>query len=55
MARKDLRLMIETAGSAPLAVLPGVASRVDAVIQEGRGSDDLAVIGKDAVPQGPGA
>jgi len=50
MARKDLRLMIETAGSAPLAVLPGLAARTDHVIAEGLGSADLAVIGKDAVP-----
>ena len=29
MARKDVRLMQETAGARPLAVLPGVAARVD--------------------------
>lgn len=50
MARKDLRLMIETAEGAPLAVLPGVAARLDAIIAEGHGTDDLTVIGKDAVP-----
>lgn len=49
MARKDLRLMIETAGQVPLAVLPGVAARIDGVIAEGHGADDLTVIGKDAV------
>ncbi|MDB4877044.1 MAG: 6-phosphogluconate dehydrogenase [Gemmatimonadetes bacterium] len=49
MARKDVRLMIETAGSQPLAVLPCVASRMDALIAEGHGAEDLAVIGKDAV------
>ena len=49
MARKDVRLMIETAGSQPLAALPGVAARMDALIAEGRGADDYSVIGKDAL------
>jgi len=45
MARKDVRLMIETADDHPLAVLPGVASRMDALIKAGHGDDDLAVLG----------
>lgn len=45
MARKDVRLMIETAGDAPLATLRAVAERMDALIAEGHGGDDLAVIG----------
>ena len=49
MARKDVRLMIETAGDTPLAVLPGIAARMDALIADGRGADDLAVMGRDAV------
>lgn len=49
MARKDVRLMIETARDKPLAALPGIAARMDAVIAEGHGADDLAVIGKDSV------
>ncbi|MFI5227675.1 MAG: NAD(P)-dependent oxidoreductase [Gemmatimonadales bacterium] len=49
MARKDVRLMIETAGETPLAALPAVANRMDALIAQGRGADDLAVIGRDAV------
>ena len=49
MARKDVRLMIETAGDTPLAVLPGVAERMDALIADGRGGDDRAVMGRDAV------
>lgn len=49
MARKDVRLMIETAGSQPLAALPSIAARMDALIAEGRGADDYSVIGKDAV------
>jgi 3-hydroxyisobutyrate dehydrogenase-like beta-hydroxyacid dehydrogenase len=48
MARKDVRLMLETAGTKPLAVLPCVAQRMDALIAEGRGADDLSVLGKDA-------
>lgn len=45
MARKDVRLMMETAGAEPLAVLPAVAARMDALIAEGHGADDLAVLG----------
>ena len=49
MARKDVRLMLETAGSLPLAALPGIAARMDALLAQGHGADDLAVLGKDAV------
>ncbi len=49
MARKDVRLMIETAGVLPLAALPSIAARMDALIAAGRGADDLAVLGVDAV------
>ena len=49
MARKDVRLMIETAGSQPLAALPAIAARMDTLLDEGRGSEDFAVIGKDAL------
>lgn len=52
MARKDVRLMLETAADRPLTVLPGVAQRMDTLIAEGRGADDLAVIGKDSVRKG---
>jgi 3-hydroxyisobutyrate dehydrogenase-like beta-hydroxyacid dehydrogenase len=48
MARKDVRLMIETADGIPLAALDGIAKRMDALIAEGRASDDLAVIAKDS-------
>ena len=44
MARKDVRLMIETAGAKPLAALPGVAARMDALIDAGHGGDDLGVL-----------
>jgi 3-hydroxyisobutyrate dehydrogenase len=49
MARKDVRLMIETAGPLPLSTLPGIAGRMDALISEGLGDKDLAVMGRDAV------
>lgn len=45
MARKDMRLMLETAEGQPLAMLPGLATRMDAVIAEGYGDRDMAVIG----------
>jgi 3-hydroxyisobutyrate dehydrogenase-like beta-hydroxyacid dehydrogenase len=48
MARKDVRLMIETAGEPALAVLPLVATRMDALIAQGHGADDLAIMGRDA-------
>ena len=51
MARKDVRLMIETAGAMPLATLPGIAERMDALIASGHGADDLAVLGISAVTQ----
>ena len=49
MARKDVRLMLETAGDLPLAALPCLAARMDTLIAAGHGTEDLAVIGKDAV------
>ncbi|HEX4420000.1 MAG TPA: NAD(P)-dependent oxidoreductase [Kofleriaceae bacterium] len=51
MARKDARLMLEAAAAAnvPLAVLPAIAARMDAVIAEGHAEDDWTVIAKDAV------
>jgi 3-hydroxyisobutyrate dehydrogenase len=48
MARKDVRLMLETAGDAPLSTLPGVAARMDELIARGHGGGDLAVMGIDA-------
>jgi 3-hydroxyisobutyrate dehydrogenase-like beta-hydroxyacid dehydrogenase len=48
MARKDVRLMIETADSVPLAALPGIAARMDSLIAEGHGNEDLAVLGVES-------
>ena len=44
MARKDVRLMTETARGGSLIVLPGIAQRMDAAIADGHGSEDLAAI-----------
>jgi 3-hydroxyisobutyrate dehydrogenase-like beta-hydroxyacid dehydrogenase len=49
MARKDVRLMLEAAGDRPLAVLPGLAARMDQVIAAGRGADDFGALAADAV------
>jgi 3-hydroxyisobutyrate dehydrogenase-like beta-hydroxyacid dehydrogenase len=49
MARKDVRLMLETAGKKPMSVLPAVAARMDDLIKAGHGQEDLAVMGLDAV------
>ena len=49
MARKDVRLMIETAGDRPLAALPAIAERMDQLIAAGHGADDASVLGIDAV------
>ncbi|MGH7272825.1 MAG: NAD(P)-dependent oxidoreductase [Polyangiaceae bacterium] len=51
MARKDARLMIESARGAELTVLPAVAKRMDALIARGFGADDLGVLAVDAVPK----
>jgi 3-hydroxyisobutyrate dehydrogenase len=52
MARKDLRLMLETTGSRPMAALPAVASRMDQLIAEGRSDEDFTVMAVDAVKRG---
>jgi len=49
MARKDVRLMLETAGDRPMAVLPSVATRMDQLIATGHGAEDCCVLGIDAV------
>jgi 3-hydroxyisobutyrate dehydrogenase len=51
MARKDAGLMISAASAAgvPLAVLPAIAARMDAVIAEGFANHDWTVIAKDVV------
>lgn len=49
MARKDVKLMIETAGKLPLAALPCLAARMDTLIAAGHGGEDFAVLAIDAV------
>lgn len=51
MARKDVRLMLETAGDRPLAALPAIAQRMDQLIAVGLGAKDASVLGIDAVRQ----
>jgi 3-hydroxyisobutyrate dehydrogenase len=51
MARKDIRLMLETCGERPLAALPCVARRMDDLIAAGHGAKDPSVLGIDALPR----
>ena len=51
VARKDLRLMLETAGAQPVPMLAALAVEMDAGIAAGKGSEDFAIIG---APQAPG-
>ena len=53
MARKDIRLMLETAqhGGVELHLLPALAKRMDDVLAEGYGKSDIGVIAHDAVAQ----
>jgi 3-hydroxyisobutyrate dehydrogenase-like beta-hydroxyacid dehydrogenase len=51
MARKDVRLMLETSGNRPMAALPAVAARMDQLIAAGYGADDASVLAIDAVPK----
>ena len=52
MARKDARLMLETAAAAhvPLHVLPAIAERIDQLIAAGHGGEDLGVLAIDTAP-----
>ena len=46
VARKDLRLMLETADAQPVPMLRALASRMDELIAAGDGAKDFAVLGK---------
>jgi 3-hydroxyisobutyrate dehydrogenase-like beta-hydroxyacid dehydrogenase len=52
MARKDVQLMLETAASGGQVphVLPAIAHRMDALIAEGHGARDFAVLAVDTIP-----
>ena len=45
VARKDLRLMLETAGPLPMPMLRALAMEMDELIAEGKGELDVAVVG----------
>lgn len=49
MARKDFGLMLELAAGRPLAVLPGIAARMDALIAAGHGVDDVTILAQHAL------
>jgi 3-hydroxyisobutyrate dehydrogenase-like beta-hydroxyacid dehydrogenase len=49
MARKDVRLMVETAGPHPLAALPAIGARMDHLIDEGHGGFDLGALAAEVV------
>jgi len=51
MARKDVRLMLETVGSRPMAALPAIAARMDQLIAAGHGGEDASILAVDAVPR----
>jgi len=53
MARKDMRLMLETAAGQPLSVLPAIAKRMDEAIAGGHGADDLGSIAAAVVSPSP--
>jgi 3-hydroxyisobutyrate dehydrogenase-like beta-hydroxyacid dehydrogenase len=53
MARKDLGLMLEAVGDAPLSTLRTIAARADELIARGHGQDDMGVLAIDAVPAVP--
>jgi 3-hydroxyisobutyrate dehydrogenase len=52
MARKDMSLMLDAVGDAPLSALRAIAVRADELIAKGHGGDDLGVLAVDAVPPG---
>ena len=49
MARKDVALMLQTAGERPMAALSGVAARMDQLIGQGHGHAGTGIMAKDAV------
>ena len=49
MARKDVGLMLDTAGERPLAAMPQIARRMDELIAAGHGRKDMAVLAVGAV------
>jgi 3-hydroxyisobutyrate dehydrogenase-like beta-hydroxyacid dehydrogenase len=52
MARKDVRLMLETAVDHPTPVLSAIADRMDELVDAGHGADDMGILAKDSVSEG---
>jgi 3-hydroxyisobutyrate dehydrogenase-like beta-hydroxyacid dehydrogenase len=50
MARKDVRLMQETAAPRAMATLDGLGARMDALIAKGHGAKDLGALAIELVP-----
>jgi len=50
VARKDLRLMLETAGDQAVPLLAALAARMDEGLAAGKGREDFAVIGAPEAP-----
>lgn len=50
VARKDLRLMLETADEQPVPMLRALATRMDDLIADGEGGKDFAVLGRTEQP-----
>lgn len=46
VARKDVRLMLETAEGYPVSMLRALAQRMDVLIDDGEGARDFAVLGR---------
>lgn len=53
MARKDLGLMLDAVGDAPLSILRALAARADELIGRGHGTDDVGVLAVDTIPAAP--
>ncbi len=49
MARKDVGLMLDTAGDLSIAMLGGLAARMDQLIAQGHGGEDFGVLARETV------
>ncbi|MCH9686196.1 MAG: NAD-binding protein [Deltaproteobacteria bacterium] len=49
MARKDVGLMLDAAGSVPLTMVSALAERMDVLLGQGHGERDVAVLSRDAI------
>lgn len=51
-ARKDVALMLEAGGDGPMALLPALMQRMDALIAAGHAGEDVGVLAIDALRRG---